>query len=44
MLHRFPCGAIEYEKIEMKFMSQTIHSSSYQKESFHESWLVELFT
>ena len=44
MLHMFSYGAIEYEKIEMKFMSQTIHTTSYQKESVHESWLVELFT
>ena len=36
MLHRFPCGAIEYGKIEMKFMSHNIHPTSYQNKIVHE--------
>ena len=36
MYHRFPCGAIEYEKIEMKFMSHNIYPTSFQKESVHD--------
>ena len=40
MLLRVPCGAIGYGKIEMKFMSQNVHSMSYQKESVHELFMI----